>query len=134
MNVLLDTHIAIWALAESPKLPVRAVEIIEDPENRLFVSDVSLWEVAMKHTARPRNFLLTAELFLDRCKEAGYRILPLTSEAILACERLDTSAADGIHKDPFDRMLIAQAKSGRLLFLTHDRLLSLYREPLVAVV
>ncbi len=57
-----------------------------------------------------------------------------TSEAILACERLDLSTADGVHKDPFDRMLIAQAKTGGLLFLTHDRILALYHEPLVAVV
>ncbi len=134
MNVLLDTHIAIWALAGSPKLPQRAVEIIEDPRNRIFVSDVTLWEVAMKHTAKPRGVALDAERFLSRCQEAGYQIQPLTSEAILACERLDLSAAAGIHKNPFDRMLIAQAKTGGFLFLTHDRLLSLYHEPLVAIV
>ena len=128
MNVLLDTHIAIWALAGSPKLPQRAVEIVEDPRNRIFVSDVSLWEVAMKHMAKPKGIALDAERFLKRCQEAGYQIQPLASEAILACERLDLSAADGVHKDPFDRMLLSQAKVEGIGFLTSDRALTTYGE------
>ena len=128
MNVLLDTHIAIWALAGSPKLPQRAVEIVEDPRNRIFVSDVSLWEVTMKHMAKPKGIALDAERFLKRCQEAGYQIQPLTSEAILACERLDLSAADGVHKDPFDRMLLSQAKVEGIGFLTSDQALATYGE------
>lgn len=134
MNILLDTHVVIWMLQGSAKMPAKALRLVLDEDNELFVSDVSLWEVAIKHMARPEKVPGTAAKFAAACEEAGYHTLALTTEAVLAYEGLDTSAAEGIHKDPFDRMLIAQSKAGNLLLLTHDRSLGLYGEPLVLVV
>ena len=134
MDILLDTHVTIWALDDSPKLPAKARELILDPGNRMFVSDVSTWEVAMKHVAHPDKIPSSAERFIALCREAGYLRLPLSPEAVIAYERLDIERAEGVHKDPFDRMLIAQSKTAKMLLVTHDRNLSLYSEPLVAIV
>lgn len=133
MNCLLDTHIALWLLQGSPKTPHEVLKLALDADNELFVSDISVWEVAIKHMNRPDKMLSSGSSFLKSCTDAGYRSLPLAQEAVLAYERLDINRAAGIHKDPFDRMLIAQSKAANMLLVTHDRSLSLYGEPLVAV-
>lgn len=134
MDILLDTHIALWALADSDKLSDAAREIIENPGNRIFVSDLSVWEIALKHVANPEAMRLQAAHFHERCEEAGYLSLPLALDDVYAFETLAASSAQSTHKDPFDRMLIAQSKTQNLLLLTHDRSLSLYHEPRVSVV
>lgn len=134
MDILLDTHVALWALDDSPRLPEKARELILDAENRIFVSDVSAWEIAIKHVAHPDKVPSGTSRFIELCEKAGYLDLPLALDAVVAYEKLDLRQADGVHKDPFDRMLIAQSKSAKMLLVTHDRSLSLYGEPLVAVV
>lgn len=134
MNILLDTHMAIWMLQGSANIPAKALRLMLDDENDLYVSDISAWEIAIKHTARPDKIPGSAERFVKACDEAGYLGLSLTRDAVLAYEQLDVAAAKGIHKDPFDRMLIAQSKAANMPLLTHDRSLSLYHEPLVLVV
>ena len=134
MRILVDTHIAIWAIADSPDLPLRAREIILDAANDVFVSDVSAWEVAVKAVARPGVLPCDAEQFLLKCEESGYRFLPLAHEAILAYAGLDYDRVGTAHKDPFDRLLIAQAKSSSMVFITHDAALAVYGEPFVLVV
>lgn len=134
MDILLDTPIALWAFDDSPKLPSRARELILDADNRVFVSDVSAWEIATKHVAHPDKVPFGAQRFVDCCAESGYLSLPMTMEAVMAYEGLDIEKAEGVHKDPFDRMLIAQSKAAKMLLLTHDRSLGLYGEPLVAIV
>lgn len=134
MRMLLDTHIAIWAIADSRDLPQRAREAILNAENDVFVSDVSAWEVAVKSVAHPDVLPCDVEQFLSKCKESGYRFLPISHEAILAYAGLDCDKAGASHKDPFDRMLIAQAKSSNMLFITHDAALAAYGEPFVSVV
>ena len=134
MDILLDTHIAIWALLDSPDLPASARSLVADADNEIYVSDVSAWEVAVKKVARPSSIPCDAERFLDKCEEAGYRFLPLSHAALIAYGRLDYSKAADAHKDPFDRMLVAQSKCSNMLLITHDRSLTLYGEPLVSVV
>lgn len=134
MDILLDTHIAIWAFDDSPKLTDKARELILDGGNRIYVSDVSAWEVAIKHVAHPDQVPFGAQRFADLGKASGFIRLPLEFQAILEYEKLDTSRAQGIHKDPFDRLLIAQSKTSRMLLLTHNRGFSLYDEPLVSIV
>ena len=134
MIVLLDTHIALWALDDSPKLSQKARELILDQDNRIFVSDVSAWEIATKHVAHPDKLPYGSKRFIELCSQAGYINLPLTLAAITAYENLDITAVSSAHKDPFDRMLIAQSKTEKMLFLTNDRHLDLYGEPLVSIV
>lgn len=133
MNCLLDTHIAFWLLQGSPRTPNQVNELALNADNVLFVSDISVWEVAIKHMNRPDKLPTTGLAFSQACEKAGYQSLSLSRKAIFEYEHLDIEKAAGIHKDPFDRMLIAQAKAENMLLVTHDKSLSLYGEPLVTV-
>ena len=134
VRMLLDTHIAIWAIAGAPELPVAARRALLSSGNDVYVSDVSAWEVAVKSIARPGALPFSSAEFVDACAASGYRFLPLSREAILAYEGLDYQAVGSARRDPFDRILIAQSKVAGMLFLTHDDLLKLYGEPHVVVV
>ena len=134
MKILVDTHIAIWAIADSPELPQRARDEIGNAANDIYVSDASVWEVAVKSVARPGVLPCDAKQFLAKCEESGYLFLPISHQAILAYAGLDYDKVGSFHKDPFDRLLIAQAKSSNMLFITHDVALAAYGELVVAVV
>lgn len=134
MDVLLDTHIAVWAISDSPALSRAARNILLDGKNEVYVSDISAWEIAVKSVAKPGSIPFSAEEFIHACKESGYRFLPVDRRAIVAYEGLDYEAVGEAHRDPFDRLLIAQSKTSNMLFLTHDHILSLYGEPLVSIV
>ena len=88
----------------------------------------------MKSAVRPGVLPCDAGQFLAKCEESGYFFLPISHEAILACAGLDYDKVGASHKDPFDRLLIAQAKSAGMLFITHDAVLAAYGEPVVAIV
>lgn len=134
MKVLLDTHIAIWAIADAPVLPAAARKLILDGSNEIYVSDLSAWEIAIKSVARPGSIPFTSGEFVGACEESGYRFLPVSREAVIAYEGLDYEAVGDAHRDPFDRLLIAQSKTANMLFVTHDGVLKLYGEPQVIVV
>ena len=134
MKLLLDTHIAIWAIADMPDLSASARNLVLDSGNEVYVSDVSAWEVAVKSVARPGSIPFGSAEFIDGCAASGYRFLPLSHDAIVAYEGLDYGRVGDAHRDPFDRLLIAQSKAANMLFLTHDNILALYGEPLVTVV
>ncbi len=131
MNPLLDTHIALWALADDPRLSETARELITDPDNTIYYSAVSAWEVLLKCSSPKNNLTLTAKDFIQYCEDAGYVILPLKPRHVAAASDLDTSAIDKKHSDPFDRMLLSQAKSENFSFITHDEKLLLYAEKCV---
>ena len=128
MNLLLDTHIAIWALNDDPVLTERARELILNPDNTLYYSTVSVWEVLLKHSRRPENIPFDEKDFSDGCKAAGFLPLGLADKHVLAVNTL--SRPDNIkeHNDPFDRLLLAQAKVENMFFLTHDELIPGYGE------
>ena len=126
MNILLDTHIAIWALLDSPKLTPKARQLITDPDNTIFYSVVSVWEVLLKHSGHPDNMDFSSNVFSESCKDAGFVPLELRDKHVVAVETFPTEV-DG-HKDPFDRLLLAQAKAENMSFLTHDSRLSNYQE------
>ena len=88
----------------------------------------------MKSVARPGALPCDVGQFLQKCGQSGYRFLPISHEAILAYAELDYDKVGLSRKDPFDRLLIAQAKSFGMLLLTHDAALAAYGEPLVAIV
>ena len=131
MRVLLDTHIALWALLDSEKLPEQARAFLKNDDSLATFSIVSAWEVAIKHTSHPDKMPISGGEFWNYCMKAGYLPLSLFEEHIHALETLHRAESAPPHKDPFDRMLIAQAKAENMLFLTHDSLLTHYNEPCV---
>ena len=128
MNLLLDTHIAIWALNDDNALSAKARELILDPDNTIYYSTVSVWEVLLKHVRRPENIPFDEADFSEGCKEAGFIPLSLSDKHILAVRTLSRPADSREHNDPFDRLLISQAKVENLAFLTHDALIPDYQE------
>ena len=133
MELLVDTHMALWFLDGSSSIPERAKQAIADARNDVYVSDASIWEVAIKHMKRPEAFSGSAAEFAQRCDAVGFAQLPIDRAAIAEYELLDTSEADAVHRDPFDRMLIAQARAANMMLVTHDKALRLYNEPYVMV-
>ena len=128
MNLLLDTHIAIWALNDDSRLSARARELILDPDNTIYYSTVSVWEVLLKHARRPDNIPFDEVDFSEGCKVAGVVPLGLSDKHVLAVRTLSRPTECKDHNDPFDRLLLSQAKVENLSFLTHDALIPGYEE------
>ncbi|MCR4906450.1 MAG: type II toxin-antitoxin system VapC family toxin [Clostridiales bacterium] len=135
MRYLLDTHILIWALSgEEGLMPPEVAQMIDAPENEICFSSVSIWEVAIKNTVRPGQMGVKADTLARLCGKAGIRELPMTSRHALTVTSLARPDDAPTHKDPFDRMLIAQAKSEGMVLVTHDKKLKDYGEPCVMMV
>ena len=131
MNILLDTHIAIWAITDDPRLSGKARAMILDPENSIYISAVSTLEVSMKRRSRRNNLAFTTEEFIECCEEAGYIQLPLQSKHMAAESTLRWAGEGGEHKDPYDRLLLAQAKAEGFRLMTHDEMIPLFDEKCV---
>ena len=129
MRVLLDTHYLIWSMYDSSRLPQELIRILKDESVWIEYSIVSLWESEIKHLKHPESFEFTASNVLYDAQNAGYHMVDIDPAHIFALGSLRSTATD--HKDPFDRMLIAQAKSENMLFVTHDKRLAAYDEPCV---
>ena len=130
MNLLLDTHIALWALNDNSRLPAAARALIADSGNAVAVSVASLWEIAIKHPLDRRGGAMPVSggQALELFERAGYRILPVAASHAVAVETLPP-----IHHDPFDRLLIAQALTEPLRLVTVDRLLARYSDTVILV-
>ena len=129
MNLLLDTHILAWFHTEDKKLSSSAWDLIKDKRNNVFYSPISIWEAELKYTAHPNDFPCSGNELDELCRDSDMIFLPLKSEHIFLLKTLHYSEnAKKPHKDPFDRMLICQAKSENMKFLTHDGLIPFYEE------
>ena len=124
MKLLLDTHLLLWAAGEPERLPVPARALLNAPENELFFSAASLWEVAIKCGLGRDDFRVNARLLRRGLLDNGYGELPILSEHAVAIDSLPP-----IHKDPFDRILIAQATVEGITLLTVDPLVAEYTGP-----
>ena len=131
MKVLIDTHIAIWAVLNNPKLPKQAKDIILDKENDIFYSTASVWEITIKHLLHPDRLRINGSLLEKGCEENGYFVLPILNKHVSALETLKRLENAPRHNDPFDKIMIAQAKTEGLMFLTHDSLIPYYNEPFI---
>lgn len=131
MRILLDTHIALWAIADTDKLSKDVVEMLSDPENEVYYSIVSVWEIAIKHLINPDKMPISEEDFVQFCNSTGFERIGITPENIYALKTLSRSEKEPKHNDPFDRLLLAQAKTEGLAFVTHDSLISGYGEACV---
>jgi PIN domain nuclease of toxin-antitoxin system len=128
MKLLLDTHLLLWAAGEPGRLSTEAQSLIGNLDNELFFSVASLWEVAIKRGLGREDFRVDARLLRRGLLDNGYGELPIISDHVVAIESLPT-----IHKDPFDRVLVAQATVEGITLLTTDSLLAQYPGPIRTV-
>jgi PIN domain nuclease of toxin-antitoxin system len=124
MKLLLDTHLLLWAAGEPGRLPAAARALIRDPANELIFSAASLWEIAIKRQLGRNDFRVDPRLLRRGLRDNGYLELPVSSEHALAIDSLPP-----LHKDPFDRILIAQATVEGMVLLTVDPEVARYRGP-----
>ena len=125
MKLLLDTHLLIWAADGIERVPPNLRTVMTDPENQLLFSVVSLWEIAIKNGLNRPDFQVNARMLRRGLIDNGYIELPILSEHVLAVDTLPT-----LHKDPFDRLLIAQAKVEGITLLSNDATVMQYLNPL----
>ncbi len=119
MNLLLDTHILLWALDDAPLLSQEARQAITDGRNVVFVSAATAWEIAIKKALG--KLRAPTDDYLDELRRHRFIPLDITTEHALAVEQLPAH-----HADPFDRMLVAQARVEKLTLVTHDARLNAY--------
>jgi PIN domain nuclease of toxin-antitoxin system len=124
VKLLLDTQLLLWAAAEPKRLPAATRRMIDDPRNQPVYSAASLWEVAIKSGLGRGDFRADARLLRRGLLDNGYDELAITGEHAVAIGNLPP-----IHKDPFDRMLIAQSAIEGILLLTADPVVAQYPGP-----
>ena len=121
MTLLIDTHLLLWAAGQPEKLSRAARRLLDDPDVRLWFSAASLWEVAIKHSLGREDFRVEPVRLRRGLLDNGWRELVISSEHAVAALDLPP-----LHKDPFDRMLLAQARVEGLSLVTSDKLLARY--------
>lgn len=131
MNILLDTHYALWCLFNSDKLKPEIIELIENPNNDIYVSASSIWEISNKHLNKPEKMPISGEELYEECLKNDFWILPVQAKVIKEYENLKLKKDVYINKDPFDRILVAQAKHYKYMLLSHDRCMKYYDEPYI---
>ena len=135
MNYLGDVHILIWAITDSPKLSKKAREILLSENNNIYYSFSNVWEIAIKHSLHKSNITFSSQRFEEMCKLAGYSFLETKCNHAFMVETLKhADNAPREHRDPFDRLLLAQAKAENMFFLTHDELIPFYNESCIVSV
>jgi PIN domain nuclease of toxin-antitoxin system len=128
VNLLLDTHILLWAAAEPEKLTEQATTLINDQASRLYFSSASIWEVVIKNSLNRPDFRVEPHILRRGLIDNGYHELPIT-----ALHSLSVAHLPSIHKDPFDRILVAQAECEGFMLLTSDSLVAQYPGPIQLV-
>jgi PIN domain nuclease of toxin-antitoxin system len=124
MKFLLDTHVLLWAAGEPTRLSASARRLLNDKNHELLFSAASLWEVAIKRGLGRKDFSVDARLLRRGLLDNGYEELPILSQHVVEVESLPA-----IHKDPFDRLLVAQATVEGITLLTLDLVVARYPGP-----
>lgn len=128
MKILLDTHLLLWVAGLPERLPAQARTLIEAEDSELFFSVASLWEIAIKRGLGRADFQVNPRLLRRGLLDNGYSELPIGSEHAVEIDCLPP-----IHKDPFDRLLVAQATVEGITLLTADALVGQYPGPVQLV-
>jgi PIN domain nuclease of toxin-antitoxin system len=128
VKLLLDTHIVLWAAGQPERLSESARTLLTTPENILFFSVASIWEIVIKRGLGRDDFKVNPRRLREMLIAHGYSELAVGAEHVLAIESLPP-----IHKDPFDRLLLAQARTEGMLLLTVDASVSQYKESVLTV-
>ena len=124
MKLLLDTHLLLWAAGSPGRLPLAARLLLEETQNELLFSAASLWEIAIKNALGRADFQVDARVLRRGLLDNGYQELAITSEHAVSIASLPP-----IHKDPFDRILVAQATVEGIVLLTMDAVVAQYPDP-----
>lgn len=124
MKLLLDTHLLLWAAGQPKRLPAAARKLLADADNELLYSAVSLWEIAIKRGLDREDFQVDARVLRRGLIDNGYMELPMRGEHAVAIDSLPP-----LHKDPFDRLLVAQVTVEGIILLTTDPLVARYPGP-----
>ena len=125
---MLDTHLLLWTAGQPNRLSKVVRRLIEDPDNELLFSAASIWEVTIKRGLGRTDFRVDPRLLRRGLLDNGYTELPIWSDHVVAIESLPT-----LHKDPFDRILIAQATIEGIRLLTTDSVVAQYPGPIQEV-
>jgi PIN domain nuclease of toxin-antitoxin system len=128
LNLLLDTHVALWAITDSPKLPKKIREMIASPRSTIWISAATLWEIAIKHSLGRGDMPVSSQDALRYFRESSYRFLAIEPEHVVAVEDLSAH-----HADPFDRILIAQALVEPMRLITHDAVVARYSDSIIKI-
>ena len=128
MKYLLDTHLLLWAAHAPERLSAKALAVFNDPSHELLFSAASIWEVAIKTNLGRDDFRVDVRLFRRGLLDNGYQEL-----AILSAHATYLDTLPALHKDPFDRMLVAQATAEGILLLTSDSVVAQYPGPVQMV-
>jgi PIN domain nuclease of toxin-antitoxin system len=124
VKLLLDTHLLLWAAGQPDRLSEAARTLLADPQNELLFSAASLWEIAIKHGLSRSDFRVDPRLLRRGLLDNGYEELAITGAHAVAVETLPP-----IHRDPFDRILIAQSMVEGIVLLTSDPRVAQYPGP-----
>jgi PIN domain nuclease of toxin-antitoxin system len=128
LNLLLDTHLLVWSATRNKKLSRRAIELIEDQQNTLWFSTASLWESAIKAALKRPDFPIDVGALRAGLLANQFQELPVEGRHVVVFRDLPL-----IHKDPFDRLLVAQAQAEGMFLLTVDKVLAQYGEMVLPV-
>jgi PIN domain nuclease of toxin-antitoxin system len=131
LRLLLDTHVLIWAMSQSDRMPSKAWPLLEDETNPLVVSAVSIWEISIKFARRrgtSADMPISGAAALAEARAANFALLEITHDHAAALDSLPP-----LHRDPFDRLLVAQAKCEGMVLLTHDGQLGAYGDCVLVV-
>lgn len=125
MKFLLDTQIVLWALFDAPQLNLETRALLNDRENQFLFSAINIWEIGIKSGLKRPDFLYDPRVIRRQLIEDGYEELP-----VLSRHAVEIDVLPPIHKDPFDRMLIAQAMVEGITLLTADPVIAKYPGPI----
>ena len=133
MKILLDTHILIWFHSNDSELSSKAWKMLLDPENEIYYSSINIWETQIKHLKHEKEINFSGDDLNKMSIAAGLKCLNLKPEHCIELKGLvyDEKNAPQPHKDPFDRILICQAKAENMVLMTHDSLIPFYNEPCI---
>jgi len=128
MNLLLDTHVALWAITDNPGLSAKALELILAPKTTVWVRTVSVWEIAIKYALGRGDTPVSAQQAAHYFRQAGYGFLAIEPEHAVAVETLPAH-----HPDPFDRLLVAQALVEPMRLMTHAATVARYNDSIMEI-
>ena len=128
MKLLLDTHLILWAASSPERLSKKALGLLSDNENELFFSAANLWEITIKNGLGRADFKVDVSVLRRGLLDNGYNEIAINSQHAIA-----VSGLPDIHRDPFDRVLVAQAITEGITLLTADKLVAQYSGPIIDV-
>jgi len=125
MKLLLDTHILLWAIGDTRELSEKVKQEIKNPENKVLISAISLWEIALKHSLDKLVVNIDIQKIPDYCEKMSFELIPLDPAEALKSVQLPVKAN---HKDPFDRMLIYQCITNGCTLVSKDKRMEQYKK------